>query len=119
MSKHRPDRTHPVGYFEAVVDDLTTLGIKTIQSGATKVFLSCPGAESTLLAWDDEFGWTIEVTEDTNHGYTHLRYGLPLHLNAEPAEVALTVGITIFESDGSDLEFPRRKTAKPNITPCP
>lgn len=114
MSMHLPDR-----YIEAVIDDLTTLGIKTIQRGATKIFLSWLGAESTFLTWDEEFGWTIEITEDTNHGFTHVRYGLPLYLNAEPADVALTVGIMLFESDGLDLESPHRNIANPNITRWP
>ncbi|MFD0689174.1 hypothetical protein [Actinomadura fibrosa] len=114
MSEHLPGR-----YIEAVIDDLTTLGIRAIHCGETKVSLIWPGAQSTFLAWDEEFGWTIEITEDTNHGFTHVRYGLPLYLNAEPADVALTVGITMFESDGLDLESPHRNIANPNITRWP
>ncbi|MEU8358669.1 hypothetical protein AB0C27_21900 [Nonomuraea sp. NPDC048882] len=109
MRKHRPVGTHPVDYIEAVIDGLRTLGMRTIRSGTQKIWLDWPHAEYTHLTWDEEFGWTIEITEDTSHGFTHVRYGLPLDLNAEPADVALTVRIMRFEPGKLPLESPRRK----------
>ncbi|HEX4816872.1 MAG TPA: hypothetical protein VFV66_29380 [Nonomuraea sp.] len=115
MCEHRSVGTYPVGFIEALIDDLRRLGIKAIRSGARKIWLDWPRAEYTFLIWDEEFGWTIEITEDTSHGFTHVRYGLPLHLDAGPAEVALTVGIMRFEPGKIPLQSPRRRTAKPNV----
>lgn len=146
LNWHGPGRSHHLGYVNAVVDDLRTLDIKTgkVDDRSTDIPIGHVGpteggepkraaviffadamvwrrwrwAESVGLAWDEEFGWTVEVFEDTNHGYTDVTYGLRIDPATEPTEVALRVG-TMLESGDSALEHsPHRYRRVGDRTPA-
>lgn len=102
---------------DAVIDDVTTLGIRTGRrvdrstEGSTRAVsvaldIRVVGrrwrwAESGSLSWDERTGWSIAITEDTSHGYVYPRYELGLAPDADPAEVALRVAM-LFEAEGPE-----------------
>jgi hypothetical protein len=110
-----------VGYIKAVMEDLAVLDIRTshlthaspddfpgdqddwTHRRAARFHLRGwdlrPwyefGDEYAFVEWDEECGWVVVKGWDSNHGMGEIRYALDLGLVAEPATVALRIGLLL------------------------